>query len=211
MGVSAPFPRHFFDTAQRAISVFERLGAEWMFIGAVPVAAWGRVRATTDADFAVSLELLAAPDLDRGMGAAEFQKASGPVEIPGKRLILSKYWAQFPGGGLGIDVFFATGFDTGRFLKAALARKVEISFHESRYWTTTAEDLVLFKIHAFRSRDLDDVATVLERRFDELDWAYLSARAADLKLGRLLRQVVQEYMASSGRKGAPPWDAPPAP
>jgi hypothetical protein len=38
-----------------------------MFIGAVSGAVWGRVRATTDADFAISLEFTAAGDLDKAM------------------------------------------------------------------------------------------------------------------------------------------------
>ncbi len=205
MGVADPFPEHFFEAARKAADVFEQLGAEWMFIGAVPVAAWGRIRATTDADFAISLDFSGAADLDREMLGAGFEKTSGPVEIPAKRLVLSKYWAPYPGGGLGIDVFLTTGYDTGLFLKGALARKVEITFHGGSYWMTGPEDLVVFKILAFRSKDLDDVATILERRFDTLDWAYLHARARDLKLEGLLGQVVGEFMKATGREGSFPW------
>lgn len=60
------------------------------------MATWGRVRPTTDADFAVSLDLMAAPELDAAMKGAGFDKESGPQEIPGRRMILSKYWAPGP-------------------------------------------------------------------------------------------------------------------
>lgn len=205
MGVRDLFPKHFFATARQAITIFEKLDADWMFIGAVSVAAWGRVRATTDADFAVSLDFTSAAQLDRAMGKAGIEKESGPVEIPAKRLVLSKYWAPYPGGGLGIDVFYATGYDTGRFLKEALGRKTRVKFQGKSYFTTTPEDLVLFKVHAYRARDLDDVATVLERRFADLDWKYIQHWAKELKFGKLLDDVVGQFMEAQGLQGPPPW------
>jgi hypothetical protein len=205
MGVRDSFPKHFFGTARKAISIFEALGADWMFIGAVSVAAWGRVRATTDADFAVSLDFSSALQLDEAMAEAGIEKESGPVEIPAKRLVLSKYWAPYPGGGLGVDVFYATGYDTGRFLKEALGRKTRVKFQGKSYFATTAEDLVVFKVHAYRARDLDDVATVLERRFAELDWKYIYRWAKELKFATLLEDVVGQFMEVEGLIGAAPW------
>jgi hypothetical protein len=205
MGVKDLFPKHFFQTARKAISIFEGLHADWMFIGAVSVAAWGRVRATSDADFAVSLDFTSAADLDLGMKEVGLEKESGPIEIPAKRLVLSKYWAPYSGGGLGVDVFFATGYDTGRFLKEALQRKVQVKFQGKSYSAATPEDLVVLKIHAYRARDLDDVATVLERRFGELDWKYIHRWATELKCDKLLKDVVEQFMESQGRKGSLPW------
>ena len=205
MGVRDLFPKHFFKTARKAISIFEGLDADWMFIGAVSVAAWGRVRATTDADFAISLDFTAAGDLDEAMKKAGLEKESGPVEIPAKRLVLSKYWAPYSGGGLGIDVFFSTGYDTGRFLKEALQRKVQVKFQGKSYSAATPEDLVVLKVHAYRARDLDDVATVLERRFDELDWIYIHRWASELRFEKLLMDVVEQFMESHARRGPLPW------
>jgi len=205
MGVRDLFPKHFFQTARKAIAIFEQLDSDWMFIGAVSVAAWGRVRATTDADFAVSLDFTSAGDLDKAMMKAKLEKESGPVEIPAKRLVLSQYWAPYPGGGLGVNVFFATGYDTGRFLKEALQRKVQVQFQGRSYAAATPEDLVVLRIHAFRARDLDDVATVLERRFAELDWKYIHHWATELKFEKLLKDVVVQFMESHGRKGPLPW------
>ena len=205
MGLRDLFPKHFFQTARKAIAIFEQLDADWMFIGAVSVAAWGRVRATTDADFAISLDFTLAGDLDKAMKKAKLEKESGPVEIPAKRLVLSKYWAPYSGGGLGVDVFFATGYDTGRFLKEALLRKVQVTFQGKSYSAATPEDLVVLKIHAFRARDLDDVATVLERRFAELDWKYIYHWATELKCEKLLKDVVEQFMESHGLQGPLPW------
>ena len=156
--MTLPFSEAFFDATDKVVAIFDELGADWMFIGAVPVATWGHPRATTDADFAISLDFLSSRDLDSAMEAARFKKLSGPVEIPGKRLVLSKYAVGYDSGTLGIDVFFVTGYDVGRFLREALGRKVAVTFFGSTYWATSAEDLVLFKILAFRSKDLVDLA-----------------------------------------------------
>jgi hypothetical protein len=211
MGVRDLFPKHFFGTARKAISIFEKLDADWMFIGAVSVAAWGRVRATTDADFAVSLDFTSAAQLDQAMKDSGIEKESGPVEIPAKRLVLSKYWAAYPGGGLGVDVFYATGYDTGRFLKQALDRKIQVQFQGKRYFSTTPEDLIVFKVHAYRARDLDDVATVMERRYADLDWKYIHRWAKALRFDKLLEEVVRQFMESQGLKGPWPWKRRPAP
>jgi hypothetical protein len=205
MGVG-PFPGNFFASVDKAVAIFEDLRADWMFIGAIPVAVWGRVRATTDADFAISLDLPSAEDLDRRMATAGLEKVSGPMEIPGKRLVLSKYWAPHGSGGMGIDVFYSTGYDTGRLFKEALSRRVAVTFQEKSYWSSSAEDLLIFKVLAFRARDLDDAATVMERRFKELDWKYVHRWACELRMENLLRQMVAEYMKASGLQGNLPWE-----
>lgn len=79
------FPKDFFLAAAKAISVFDSLDADWVFIGAIPVAVWGRVRATTDADFAISTDFSSADDLDMRMTSAGFEKIEGPIEISGKQ------------------------------------------------------------------------------------------------------------------------------
>lgn len=57
----------------------------------------------------------------------------------------------------------------------------------------------------FRARDLDDVATILERRFKELDWRYIHQGATQLGIEGLLKQVVEEFMKSAGLEGRPPF------
>lgn len=201
------FPKGFFAAAKKAISIFKILGADWVFVGAVPVAVWGRVRATTDADFAISIDLEGAFDLDEKMAGSGFSKLSGPVEIIGKRLILSKYWY---GGkdGLGIDVFFATAYDVGRFLKSALERRVPVRFQRSDYWALSAEDLIVMKLLANRTKDVDDVASVYEKMFDELQWPYIRDWCVELRIEQALIQITTEFMERSKISGPPPWEKP---
>jgi predicted nucleotidyltransferase len=117
----------------------------------------------------------------------------------------SKSWAPYSGGGLGVDVDFATGYDTVRFLKKALLRKVQVKFQGKRYSAATREDLVVLKIHAYRVRDLDDMATVLERRFSELDWDPVHRWTTELKCDKLLKEIVEQFMENHHLKGPLPW------
>ncbi|MGA3241646.1 MAG: nucleotidyl transferase AbiEii/AbiGii toxin family protein [Bryobacteraceae bacterium] len=46
--------------------------------------------------------------------------------------------------------------------------------------TCSAEDLIVFKLFAFRPRDLADVESVVTRRESELDWDYIERQLAPL-------------------------------
>jgi hypothetical protein len=46
--------------------------------------------------------------------------------------------------------------------------------------TCSAEDLIVFKLFAFRPRDLADVESVVTRRGSELDWDYIERQLAPL-------------------------------
>jgi hypothetical protein len=50
---------------------------------------------------------------------------------------------------------------------------MQVKFQGKHYSAATPEDLVVLKIHAYRVRDLDDVAAVLESQFSELGWNYI--------------------------------------
>ncbi len=53
------FPEHFFQTARKAIAIFEQLDADWIFIGAGSVAAWGRDRTIKVSTSAINVILAA--------------------------------------------------------------------------------------------------------------------------------------------------------
>jgi hypothetical protein len=198
------FSESFHETANRVVSALASVGADWMLIGAIPVAAWGEARATTDADFAASLDLLDAHRLDDALGAQGRQKVRGPVEIPQSRLVLSKYWDART--AIGVDVFFSTRYATGDFQRAALERKKQASFDGRTYPIAAPEDVIVFKIMAFRQKDLDDVAGILERRFTGLDWPYIHRWASALRVDNLLTQIVAEYKKVAGIPGPMPWE-----
>jgi len=198
------FSREFHDAATRIIDALRALGSDWMIIGAIPVAAWGQARATTDADFAASLDFADADRLDQAAAAQGLRKEKGPIEIPQKRLILSKYWD--PATSIGIDVFFSTGYVTGDFQRKALERKKQVTFDQRAYPIVSPEDLILYKVLAYRQKDLDDVGTVLERQFRHLDWTYVRTWAEKLGVLALLTDVLTQYLQMQGLPHHLPWE-----
>lgn len=198
------FSGEFHQAAARTIDALSSLKADWMIIGAIPVAAWGQARATTDADFAASLDFADADKLDQAALAQGLRKEKGPIEIPQKRLILSKYWD--PETSIGIDVFYTTGYITGDFQKQALKRKKEVTFDGRTYPIVSPEDLIVYKVLAYRQKGLDDVGTVLERQFLNLDWAYIRAWSDKVGILGLLTDVVTQYLQEQGLPIRMPWE-----
>lgn len=199
------FSRAFHEAAARTIDALSSLKADWMIIGAIPVAAWGQARATTDADFAASLDFADADQLDAAALAHGLRKEKGPIEIPQKRLILSKYWD--PATSIGIDVFYTTGYVTGEFQKQALQRKKAVTFDGRTYPIASPEDLIIYKVLAYRQKDLDDVGTILERQFKNLDWAYLRTWCDKLSVLALLTDVLTQYLQEQDLPIQMPWES----
>jgi hypothetical protein len=198
------FSREFHEAAARTIGALSSLNSDWMLIGAIPVAAWGQPRATTDADFAASLDFADADKLDQAALAHGLRKEKGPIEIPQKRLILSKYWD--PETSIGIDVFYTTGYVTGEFQKQALKRKTPVTFDGRTYPIASPEDLTIYKVLAYRQKDLDDVGTILERQFQKLDWAYVRNWSDKLGILALLTDVLTQYLQEQGLPIRMPWE-----
>lgn len=180
--------RAFYAAVGAFIKAVEALDAQWMFIGAVPLAAWGQARASTDADFVVSLDLLGAWDLDVKMAKAGFAKVAGPAQIPQSTLIVSNYVFERAEIPFKVDVFLSTT----EWDRLALSRRVKVRFGKRDYWLATAEDLLLYKLMAWRKRDVEDAASIVERSGDSLDWDYVREWARRLHVDQVLAQLLRD-------------------
>lgn len=180
--------RTFYAAVGAFIKAAESLGADWMFIGAVPLSAWGQARASTDADFVVSVDLMGAWDLDHSMAKAGFAKVAGPGQIQQSSLIVSNYVFEKSPIRFNVDVFLSTT----EWDRLALSRKIRMRFGKGEYWMTTAEDLLLYKLMAWRKRDVDDAASIVERSGDSMDWAYVREWAKNMRVETVLRQLLKD-------------------
>ena len=66
------------------------------------------------------------------------------------------------------------------FEKDALDRAVEVKIGNSFIKICTAEDLILFKIISERSKDIEDVRSILRFQKENLDYIYLEPRIMEL-------------------------------
>jgi len=142
------------------------------FIGALPVLAWGRVRATTDIDLVVtarnSWERFAAALARHGITQ---RKHIGPAEVTDA---LPDVAVFFSSGDVPVrvDVFIAkTDFERVVIDNARAEEVFGVTVRLAR-----PEASIIYKLLAQRRRDLDDVDAIFEARQmagERLDWAFL--------------------------------------
>ena len=150
-------------------------GIAHAFIGALPVLAWGRVRATTDIDLVVladSWDRLSAALLRHGIRQ---QKQIGPADtgdaLPDVGVFFST--ANVP---VRVDVFVAkTEFERVVIETAREAAVLGLNVRLAR-----PEASIIYKLLAQRRRDLDDVDAIFAARqaaAEPLDWPFLETWA----------------------------------
>jgi hypothetical protein len=145
------------DSAAAAAEVLDVLGVRWALMGALAAAAYRRTpRLTTDADLLVEQ----APGVAEAFVARGYEVRAAGDEPATPDMLLVR------GNGARIDVLFATV----DYLRGALDRAVD--------GVITAEDVIVQKLIAWRARDRDDVASIMEAGH-RLDLDYIDRWAAE--------------------------------
>ncbi|MBI3181938.1 MAG: hypothetical protein HYZ28_07320 [Myxococcales bacterium] len=149
------------------------------FIDALPVLAWGRVRATTDLDLVVSASPESFAPLDSALRARGFSagKNVGPAEPTDPLPDIAVYWSSTQ-PAVRLDVFIAkTSFE-----QAVLDSALETEVLGSMLRLASPEASIIYKLLASRARDIADVEWIFENRIlggHPLDWPFLERWAAE--------------------------------
>jgi hypothetical protein len=122
------------------------------------------------------------------MAEAGFTKVSGPIQIPQSALVVSNYVFSKPKFTFKVDVFLSTT----EWDRVSLSRRIKIRFGRRKYWMTTAEDLLLYKLMAWRKRDVDDAASIIERSGESMDWDYVKSWVGRLRVKTALSQLLRD-------------------
>lgn len=183
------FPGWFAEALTNLIEVIEAFGAEWMLLGAVPVSHYGWPRATTDLDLAVAIDVSASDNADKWMTSLGYAKLMGPLEISKKGIWLSKYQKQAGEDIIGIDIFFSVG----EWQTKAIKRRIIAEIDGNRWWIPSLEDLILYKLIAFREKDFLDIEGILDKSLGKVDWVYLGPWITALDLKAKLVQIMETY------------------
>ena len=145
------------DSATAAAEVLDRLGARWALVGALAADRYRTTpRFTTDADVLVEPH----PGLADAFRAAGYEVTERGD--PGASADL----LQVRGKGDRIDVLVARVGYQQEALRRAVDRVI------------TVEDVIVHKLIAWRPRDRDDIASILDAGL-ELDEGYIAAWASD--------------------------------
>jgi len=149
---------------RRAIDVVEKTGVRYLIYGGMALPAWGDVVTTQDLDLVVQLD---EDQVARLIGA--FRDAGFQLPDAAETLFPIDTWTRASKGGRDVDIAWgATEFDD-----QAIRRAVPIEICGRTVPIASAEDLILYKLAAYRRKDLAHVEDILVRQGERLDLAHL--------------------------------------
>lgn len=163
----APFPELF----RRFYSTLESLGCDYFAYGGVAVGVWGDPRETQDVDAVVTVDPDGAARVLAALVAAGFHvRPQDATTFPIDGWLRAEWGGRFADLAMG-----RTPFD-----ESALHRRIRMSVLGQPIWVVSAEDLVLYKLMAYRHKDLGDAEAVITRQRAKLDRAYLRSWAQEI-------------------------------
>jgi methylmalonyl-CoA mutase cobalamin-binding subunit len=178
---------------ETAASALRDGGVDYALIGGAAMPAWGRARATQDADILVALasdpsthetSLKEIVDRLRSAGFAHLDKADRK-QLGGTMVLHFWFPLRDRGFSVRMDLLAAPGPDFEEVVTRAVLRKVD-GFSVS---VASCEDLILLKLAAGRVIDLADAKDLLVLNAECLDCEYLEARAQRRGLSRELAEA----------------------
>src|SRR6185295_18246737 len=143
--------------------VLEKRGHRWYLCGAQAVAVWGRPRTSADVDVTAEVDLGEVVDLVRDIEAAGFSvRVADPADFASRTRVIPflHVATQIP-----LDLVLAGPGLEEEFL----ARSVEFLESGVVIRVISPEDLLVTKILAGRSKDLEDVNGILREQGEHLD------------------------------------------
>jgi hypothetical protein len=185
-------PRDLRGTFRAVVDALHEAGVAHAFIGALPVLAWGRVRATADIDLVV----LAHPGWERLVGALEKRnvrlgKQVGPADSADRLPDIAVFYT-LDQPTTRVDVFVAkTDFERAVIAGARGSRVLDANVR-----VAAPEASIIYKLLAQRRRDLDDIESIFEARRaarDKLDWHFLEYWADEWGIGDRLAEYKAKY------------------
>ncbi len=160
-------------TAAQLQDLCETENWRFCFIGGLALQCWGEPRETVDVDVT----------LLTGFGGKEpyvealLDQFESRIEEPRRFALKHRVLLLRAASGVGIDVALA-GLP---FEECAIERSRKLEFPgDTRLRVCSAEDLIVMKAFAARSRDWADVESVIVRRTGLLDWAYIRSQLRPL-------------------------------
>lgn len=152
------------ELVDRVLTVVDGASQSYLVYGGIAVSAWANPRATQDADIVVQIRETECQTL-----LAAFRDAGFRLEANSETTFPLDGWTRVYLGGRHADLALGdTPFD-----RSALSRRVFVHVLDRTLCIAAAEDLILYKLIAYRLKDLADVESILVRQRGKLDLVYL--------------------------------------
>lgn len=175
------------STIPGALQRVAALLADWphpaALVGGVAIVARVRPRFTEDIDVALVVEPGDEPQLLERLEAHGFAYDEVETREFLQGGLVRAWLPPSREAGIGLDLMFATD----RFFRAVIQRATVLDLGGVRLPVATVEDLLLMKLDAYRTVDLDDIISIKDAFERELDMRYVSQQAEHLDVIERLR------------------------
>lgn len=157
-----------------------------MFMGGLAVSVWAEPRATYDIDGVINLDITDLENFLEELSKEGFSydKNNSIKLIQNMPFITLIY--PLEGYEIYVDLFLAKS----KYAKESLDRKQEIVLSDVTIPVISPEDLILYKILAGRSRDIDDVRQIFIAQEGKLDMEYMKKWATKLGIITFLNDEI---------------------
>jgi len=153
--------------ALQEVKVFlDQHAVQYVVIGGIANAVWGRPRATHDADFKVVIGERTIDEFVALLGTQFRFRVPDPVAFTQRTFVATIYTSNH------IEVDLVIGFLP--YEEQAIERAITVEHSGVTFPVCTAEDLVIHKAISEREKDWDDIEGVLARQGDKLDQSYIA-------------------------------------
>jgi predicted nucleotidyltransferase len=172
------FPRtpEFDRIIAGAATELSQRGIPFMIIGGQAVLLHGAPRLTEDIDITLGVPP------DRVHDVLDACDALGLQALPEDPSAFARRTFVLPAADPETRVRVDFVFSTTEYERQAIERSVEVDVAGVKVRYASAEDLVLHKLFAGRTRDLEDARSVVVRRAGALDWAYIQRWAEEFSV-----------------------------
>ena len=157
----------------------------YMIIGGLANAVWGEPRATLDIDVTIAADTSEAHRIVAMFGTDFKSLVPDPEAFVKETRVLPLESRS----GVRVDLIFGLL----PFEREALERATLVHVAGEDVHFCTPEDLILLKIISRRAQDQTDVQGILQRRYSELDFAYLEPRIEELSELLSRPQIVHRW------------------
>lgn len=155
------------------------------------LSAWASPRTTEDVDL-----VLMVPDAKLVDTVLSLRQSGFEFPVGCEQTLPIDGWTRGTLGGRHVDLLHGvTDFD-----RAAYGRRVVLHLFDRDLPLASAEDLILYKLVAFRLQDLADVEAILRRQRAKLDLAYLrrwgaeiAARTSKFEVPQKLEEMLERF------------------
>ncbi len=168
------------EVARELADGLEVRGVDYAVGGALALAQWGVIRGTLDVDLNIWVNPDRPAEAAHLLGELGCEFKAGPVV----REFVDKGWAYVLWRGVHVDVYLPTS----EFHDSVRQRRRRKPLCGRDAWFLSAEDLAVFKMILYRTKDCGDVEALLVIRGREFDrsyareWLARLAGTSDLRL-----------------------------